>query len=111
MVSAYIIAALWSETGDDSEPLDKTYDSGDLAGETVVKVQADCEDFASAQWSDLESMAPAQAGHDFLLTRNHHGAGYWDRGLGARGDRLTEACRPYGQTFFYVGDDGAIYAD
>lgn len=36
------------------------------------------------------------AGHDFWLTRNGHGAGFWDRGMGALGDRLTAACKPYG---------------
>lgn len=36
------------------------------------------------------------AGHDFALTRNGHGAGFWDRGLGEMGDMLTEECKPYG---------------
>ena len=36
------------------------------------------------------------AGHDFALTRNGHGAGFWDRGLGEIGDMLTNECRPYG---------------
>ena len=36
------------------------------------------------------------AGHDFALTRNGHGAGFWDRGLGAIGDMLTSECKPYG---------------
>ena len=36
------------------------------------------------------------AGHDFALTRNGHGAGFWDRGLGKIGDMLTDACKPYG---------------
>jgi hypothetical protein len=31
------------------------------------------------------------AGHDFVLTANHHGAGFWDRGLGGAGELLTEA--------------------
>ena len=36
------------------------------------------------------------AGHDFALTRNWHGTGFWDRGLGEIGDMLTNECRPYG---------------
>ncbi|AXH49820.1 hypothetical protein KNU02_gp95 [Gordonia phage Pleakley] len=28
-------------------------------------------------------------GHDYLLTRDHHGAGFWDRGLGDLGEYLT----------------------
>jgi hypothetical protein len=41
--------------------------------------------------------AAARAGHDFALTRAHHGAGYWDRGYGAPGDRLTTAAHVYGE--------------
>ena len=37
------------------------------------------------------------AGHDFALTRNGHGAGFWDRGLGEMGDMLTDECKPYGE--------------
>ena len=37
------------------------------------------------------------AGHDFALTRNGHGTGFWDRGLGEMGDMLTEECKPYGE--------------
>ena len=36
------------------------------------------------------------AGHDFALTRNGHGTGFWDSGLGEMGDMLTEECKPYG---------------
>ena len=36
------------------------------------------------------------SGHDFALTRNRHGAGFWDRGLGEIGDMLTDECKPYG---------------
>ena len=37
------------------------------------------------------------AGHDFALTRNEHGTGFWDSGLGDIGDMLTEECKPYGE--------------
>ena len=42
-------------------------------------------------WSSVEL-----AGHDFALTRNGHGTGFWDRGMGEMGDMLTEECKPYG---------------
>lgn len=38
----------------------------------------------------------AQAGHDFALNRNHHGAGFWDRGLGRIGDMLSDDAKTYG---------------
>lgn len=50
-----------------------------------------------------------RAGHDFWLTRNHHGAGFWDRDLGPIGDALTDAAHEYGETEMYRGDDGLIY--
>src|SRR5215213_9921810 len=52
----------------------------------------------------------SQAGHDFWLTRNRHGAGFWDRGLGDLSNRLSDASKVYGEVDLYVGDDGQIYA-
>jgi hypothetical protein len=51
-----------------------------------------------------------QAGHDFWLTRNRHGAGFWDRGHGAEGADLTQHAKSFGDCDLYVGDDGGIYA-
>jgi hypothetical protein len=45
-------------------------------------------------------------GHDFALTRNGHGAGFWDRGLGDLGDRLATAAKVYGESSVYVNDYG-----
>jgi len=43
---------------------------------------------------DSESVAydQAQAGRDFWFTRNGHGVGFWDRGLGQIGDDLSDLC-------------------
>ena len=49
-------------------------------------------------------------GHDFWLTRNGHGAGFWDRGLGELGDRLTGLAKPYGTVDLYITDDGKVAA-
>jgi hypothetical protein len=37
----------------------------------------------------------ALCGHDLILTANRHGAGFWDRGLGATGKTLTDAAHFY----------------
>jgi hypothetical protein len=50
-----------------------------------------------------------QFGHDYFLTRNHHGAGFWDRGLGELGDLLTSYAHSMGSTYEYLGDDGNVY--
>ena len=46
----------------------------------------------------------SRAGHDFFLTRNRHGAGFWDRNLGQVGDRLTTAAHVYGECYLYAAD-------
>lgn len=50
-----------------------------------------------------------RAGHDFYLTRNGHGAGFWDGDYEkAKGQRLTDACRPYGETHETFDQDTEI---
>jgi hypothetical protein len=50
-----------------------------------------------------------QAGRDFWFTRNHHGVGFWDRGLGPTGDSLSAVSHRFRETDVYRGDDGLIY--
>jgi hypothetical protein len=114
MVSAYVECALWSSTWSETEdsdpvPLDEDYSTSDVADEALDEARSDCRDFAKGEWSDLWDMDAGQAGHDFWLTRNHHGAGFWDRGLEDKGDRLTKAAHIYGGIDPYVGDDGKVY--
>lgn len=114
-VAAYIEAALWSSTDEDGDPLDGQYDADDLSEETLEEMHKDCKDFVETQSSDLGlaqlhfGYSPERAGHDFWLTRNGHGAGFWDRGLGDLGDHLSEAARVYGEVWLYVGDDGKVW--
>ena len=49
--------------------------------------------------------------HDYILTCDGHGTGFWDRGLGDLGRRLADAARAEGGWTLYVGDDGELYAD
>lgn len=92
---AYVEAALWSSTDDDGTPLDRDFTAADIDAATL----------ASMRWPGAE-----RAGHDFWLTRNRHGAGFWDRGLGALGDRLTDAAHAFGEVYLYVNDDGEVTA-
>jgi hypothetical protein len=70
--------------------------------------------FAAALAFWLEHHGAAQVGHDFWLTRNGHGAGFWDRWSGGtegerHGDVPTEASKPYGTSDLYIGDDDRLY--
>lgn len=116
MVEAYLDCALWSSTdfgdeeGNDPRPLDEDHGADDITDDTRREAAEDCSAFAADNAADLASMDPYQAGHDFWLTRNHHGAGFWDRGLGEAGDRLTKAAHVYGSVDLYVTDDGKVSA-
>lgn len=112
---AYIEVMLWSTSdyndgGNDCEHLDATYDYTDLSDSALAAIVADCTAFqathgdaidaAETPWRDNRE----QAGHDFWLTRNRHGCGFWD------GDwpeplatTLTDASHAFGELSPYSG--------
>ncbi|MGC0252682.1 hypothetical protein [Pseudactinotalea sp. Z1748] len=51
---------------------------------------------------------PEQVAEDFWLTRNRHGAGFWDRGLGQAGDDLAEAAHAHGSVDLMLDSQGRI---
>jgi hypothetical protein len=119
-IKGYIACAIWSAPEDDDGKNLDEYAASDVSPEAMQTIREECEDFVSAQWDDLQAYAaqmnrPQQwtgaemAGHDFSLTRNGHGAGFWDRGLGELGDRLTKAAKVYGSSDLYLGNDGKLY--
>ena len=92
----------------------------EIATSAQEKCSIDCADFIQANLEDLQEYAERlgdhpeytaweRAGHDFWLTRNGHGAGFWDRGLGDLGDRLSNAAHVYGSVDPYVGDDNLVH--
>jgi hypothetical protein len=110
----YIEAAFWCGETEEGELDDKTFE--DLAPESLAAMIEDCEGFQVAFADNLVRVAEIagdydahRAGVDFWLTRNHHGAGFWDRGLGKVGDELTKDAHPYGEAYLYVGDNGLVY--
>ena len=105
---AYVECALWSSTDDDGEPMDKVFSVNNIAPQTLEVMRNDCKDFVRANATLLEGLDPEQCGHDFWLTRNGHGAGFWDRGLGDVGDKLTAASKSYGSFDLYAVD-GVIH--
>lgn len=122
---AYMVCALWSSNDANDEtggnPLDDNYTPDDIAPETAETMREDCARFIRENAADLAAYAEERAGlewsaatlagHDFWLTRNRHGTGFWDRGLSEElGERLTAAAHAFGETWLYVGDDGKIYS-
>ena len=109
-LTAYVVAALWSST-DGDKPLDATKNISDISPELLASMTADCKKFQTENAKDLEGLDEEQAGHDFWLTANHHGAGFWDGDYEeALGERLTNAAHKFPEMELYIGDDGKIYA-
>lgn len=115
---AYLTAALWTS---DPEPRSGEYQESDwwnidAIDPACLKRQIEeCQDFQQAQAEDLaRAGTPEQNGHDFWLTRNHHGAGFWDRGYGEVGKRLTKASHVYGEVNVFgpdLEDNGETCSD
>ena len=112
----YLVTGLWSCTDEDGEPLDSTHTLDDITPEALAEATTDVASFLDAN-AELLTQArvlrpdydDSMAAHDFWLTRNGHGAGFWDRGLGVVGDELTVNVRPYGSADLYVGDDARVH--
>lgn len=100
---AYIECALWSEMDDAGDPLDENYGINDIDPETLDQMVADCYLFQSENATDLvynsQEWTDAElGGHDFWLTRNWHGAGFWDRDyLPERAGARTGRCPSNGR--------------
>ena len=118
---AYIQAALWSSCDDSERALDSIYSPIDLAPETREKIVKDCAKFLAENEATLYSATCTrgsglfphieQAGHDFWLTRQGHGCGFWDGDWSEpEATILTDAAHKFGTFDLYVGDDGLIYA-
>lgn len=106
---AYLDCALWSSNGDDEEPLDNNYSVDNFEPDFVQQAQEDCEAFQADNAELLAGLDPGQCGHDFWLTRNGHGTGFWDRGYPTHiGDKLTDAAHDYGGVDISELGDGTI---
>lgn len=120
-VRGYLECALWSsnDESDDSggEPMDVNYDLNDIAPETLEQAIKDCLEFIK-KYEYLFCPLPEydQAGHDFWLTRNGHGSGFWDRAEiygDSAADTLASKCgwkTEFPAIDLYIGDDGLIYS-
>lgn len=117
-IDGYIDCMLWAgldisgldESGD-LRPLDENYGRADFTDEAITKITEDCREFIGATEADLSyvedelPMEPEGAGHDYYLTRERHGAGYWDRYYGddtALKDalkRLSDASQSRGEVY------------
>jgi hypothetical protein len=115
-VYGYILAALWYSTDSNDVPLDQNHSPSDLTPHARNLMVEDCTAFVFANEEQLLRASDElgrdmdHLGHDFWLTRNRHGAGFWDRyelDIALR-NHLTDAAHAFGECSLYVNDDGQI---
>jgi hypothetical protein len=103
--------------------MDQNYSLEDIASETLSQMVTDCdrfqhynEDLLSIYYQTVRRVddppATSYAGHDFWLSRNGHGAGFFDRDNVPEDtrDKLQDAAKLFSDVGLYIGDDGKIYA-
>ena len=104
-IEAYIATALWSSF----DYRNQSHTPEDIHPDTLTAMREDCFLFIQDNGA-LISHDMARAGHDFWLTRERHGAGFWDGGWNdIDGKYLTKDAHAYGSFPLYVGDDGMIH--
>lgn len=131
VVEGYWAAAMWTTDcngtvshercgGEDCDTsLRDVLTRADVAAETWPKIHEACEMFLNLIMDEVGPELLDQLwawpygaegfGHDLWLTRNGHGAGFWDRGQGELGALLTKWATAEGEANLTVGDDGMIY--
>jgi hypothetical protein len=115
--AACIEALYFTETGETDQP-----DSdAQMDEETKLDLEADCRSWwrqfgcyvlteACVCERDGGVSKAAQAGHDFWMTRNGHGCGFWDGDWSDNYSYMfSHGSNKYGVFDIIKGDDGKIY--
>ena len=94
-VTCYLATVDFTETGDTDQP-----ESGaDLDDDFIRESTIDCLSFYSRICCYLSDDEVERAAHDFWLTRNGHGAGFWDGDWPLYGDIFTRIAQGYGEAY------------
>lgn len=105
-VSGYIEAMRWADLADE--------DAADFSKEADERIEDECRAFLWRTAPYLRILKVddvwGRAGHNFYLTRQGHGAGFWDSPevWGPYEDQFTEIARSFGEIYPEV-QTGFIY--
>ena len=98
-LEAAFFTGVCADTGDGESIEIDGLGLGNLDPGALDSMVADCVRFIIANRETLDRVTAGgaygleAAGRDFWFTRNGHGVGFWDRGLGDDGETLSTACR------------------
>jgi len=112
-----IAALLWSEELDRFEPSSllrqRISDDWDDFREQAEALGFDAVEHRAVAINLSEGDEWDYAAHDFILTRNGHGTGFWDGNWHEPwGSKLTELAKSFGEVNCYVDeDDDLVFID
>lgn len=86
----YLECALWTAELDDRTIFEVSKASAEKAEKEIVE-------FVKKAGELLYGLTDEQIGHDIWLSRNGHGAGFFDRELGGKEKQLQEIARGMGE--------------
>lgn len=87
---------------------DKSVD--DFSDEAKNQAYEEIAWFIDNAGSAIDDITDESIGHDIWLTRNGHGAGFWDKGYDSDIEEVLEQLsKDLGDMYAYVGDDDKIY--
>ena len=105
ILNSYLYTALWTAE------LESDFSIEDGDEDFIVNAKKDIELFVDLSGHLLAGVAEDDIGHDLWLTRNGHGAGFWDGDYPEAGKELDKIASKMGGKDIYVGDDGKLYID
>lgn len=109
-VKHYLVTALWSSSDSDGTPFDSEHEVENINSDSIQQAKIDCDSFREKAGNLLDEYDETTVGHDFWLTRNGHGAGFWDGDYEkVVGEKLTELSKEFREVNMYKGDNGEIY--
>lgn len=120
-VRAYLQTALWNTTDnsrdDGGDPLNNNWSVSDCSEALIKQAESDLDNF----YAYVQEVAPdayvalcddeKHAAHDFWLSRNGHGAGFFDGDYDGHENTLQSAAKTFGSVDLYVDDDGMIQSN
>jgi len=111
-IDGYIEGLLHTSDDEDGRPLNRSYNARDLDSASLHNIQQRCRKFLSMPGvEELIDGREEEAGTDFWLTHNGHGAGFWDGDWeDDAGKILTAASKKFSESYVYV-EDGSVFVD
>lgn len=104
----------YKELHSGEETFPRLSDMMELSNVAIRQAEHDCKKFIRLAGTYLFATGEySQAGHDFWLTRNGHGTGFWDRDAETYGGTinntaLTRIAEKFGNVVVLVGRDGRV---